>query len=274
MEINKLYQSIKEFNNYHNTSIPLCAAENIISPFTKIPLHGDFQERYIMGSHYDYQENDNFIGSKYLADFYSLLSDICLKLFNAKYVDARTLSGMNCVTTILMALTQIGDKIALLSPQWGGHASMEAVCERLGLQVFDVPYLIDNYDIDYDTLNVIIEQNKIKYILLSPSDIIKPFEIKKLNLENTYLLYDISQIMGFVAASVIGNPLNISNNVVLLGGTHKSLPGPTSGLILTNNEYIHNILDKSINPTFLRNTQMHQVISLLFALVEFDVYGA
>lgn len=274
VKFNQITEYIEQFKKYHKSSIPLCAAENIMSSFTKIPLQGDFQERYIMGSQYDYLETDNFIGSKYLVHFYSLLSEVCERLFEAKYTDARTLSGMNCITTVLMALTQIGDKIALLPADWGGHASMKPVCERLGLHVIDVPYAIDNYDIDYDRLNLMLRQNNIKFILLAPSDIIKPFEIAKLDLENSYLLYDISQIMGLIAAGIIENPLKFSDNIVLLGGTHKTLPGPTSGLVLTNNTHIHNMLVKNINPVFLRNPQMHQIISLLFSLMEFEIFGA
>ncbi len=271
--IDRLIQCVEEFKGFHKSSVPLCAAENVISPFTKIPLSGDFQERYIMGSPYSYSELDNFIGSQYLIQFYSMLSEICRRLFRANYVDARTLSGMNCVTSTLMSLTQIGDKIALLPAEWGGHASMKPVCERLGLQVYDAPYCIHQFDLDYDNLNKMVEQEKVKFILLAPSDIIKPLDVNKLNLQNTTLLYDISQLMGLIAADIIKNPLDISDNIVLLGGTHKTLPGPTSGLILTNNKDIHHALDKNINPVFLRNPQMHQIISLLAALIEFEAYG-
>lgn len=172
-----------------------------------------------------------------------------------------------------MSLTHNGDKIAILSSASGGHPSILPVCERLGLHVIELPYDYINFDLNYEEANYIIETEKIPYILLAPSDIIKPMDIQKLMLDDSILLYDISQIMGLISGKQINNPLKISSNIVLLGGTHKTLPGPASGIIMTNNEEIHQTIEKNINPKYLRHTQMHQVISLLLALIESEVSG-
>ena len=62
-------------------------------------------------------------------------------------------------------------------------------------------------------------------------------------------------------------------NVIMFGGTHKTFPGPASGLILTNEKYLHELMEKEINPKLTRHSQMHQKISLLFALIEFEKFG-
>ena len=49
-KFNEVYRSLLECTVYYRNSLPLCAAENVISSFCKIPLEGDFQERYIMGN--------------------------------------------------------------------------------------------------------------------------------------------------------------------------------------------------------------------------------
>ena len=107
------------------------------------------------------------------------------------------------------------------------------------MHVIELPYDYINFDLNYEEANYIIETEKIPYILLAPSDIIKPMDIQKLMLDDSILLYDISQIMGLISGKQINNPLKISSNIVLLGGTHKTLPGPASGIIMTNNEEIH-----------------------------------
>ena len=61
--------------------LPLCAAENIVSPFSKIPLDTFLQEKYIMGGVIEYQEHSNFIGSKKLYEIYELLVRQCNKLY-------------------------------------------------------------------------------------------------------------------------------------------------------------------------------------------------
>ena len=60
-KLDKIYDTLVECTRYYKESLPLCAAENVISAFAKIPLEGDFQERYIMGSPYSYTPENNFI---------------------------------------------------------------------------------------------------------------------------------------------------------------------------------------------------------------------
>ena len=268
-----LYSNLHKFSHFHENTIPLCAAENVLSDFCKIPLNGDMQERYIMGNYLSYKVDDNFIGSQFLLPVYEMIQNQCEVLFHSKYSDARTLSGMNCLTTLLMALTSLGDKIAILPPEWGGHASFQPVCERLGLIVYHLPYDESVFDIDYESANKLLNDENIPFVLLAPSDILFPLSIEKLDLDGKELLYDISQVMGLIAGRAMTSPLTSIENVVMFGGTHKTLPGPTSGLILTSNDKIHKRLDTSINPKYMRNTQMHQVASLLFALLEMEEYG-
>ncbi len=271
--IQELVNLTESFSSFYNMTLPLCAAENIISSFVKIPLSMGFQERYIVGNTYSYEEGNNFIGSNYLLPFYQMISDKCKSIFHAKYTDARTLTGMNCLMMVLTALSHAGEKIMILGADAGGHASVKPIAERLGLIVEEVPFDYDCQDIDYDVLNDRIDKEKMSYILLAPSDIIHPFEVTRINTDKTTLLYDVSQMLGLIGAGLIDNPLDEIYNCVIFGGTHKTFPGPASGLILTNNKKIHEKLERTINPIYIRHTQMHQKVSLLFALVEFEVLG-
>lgn len=58
-----------------------------------------------------------------------------------------------------------------------------------------------------------------------------------------------------------------------MGATHKTLPGPTCGLIMTNNLDLANQFDTLINPDYLRNSQLHHIFSLILALMELEIYG-
>ena len=91
-----------DISNQENKLLPLCAAENVASPFSKIPLDTFLQEKYIMGGVMEYQNHSNFVGSKKLFKIYELLSRQCNKLYGCKYADARTLSGVNAVMTLLI----------------------------------------------------------------------------------------------------------------------------------------------------------------------------
>lgn len=272
-KIQELVSITDSFTTYYNKTLPLCAAENVISDFANLPLSMGFQERYIVGNTYSYLEDNNFIGSNYLLPFYEMISERCQNIFGAKYTDARTLTGMNCLMIVLMSLAQIGDKILILGSESGGHPSVKPICERLGLVVEEVPYLYKEYDLDYETINARLQKEKIDFILLAPSDIISPLDIQKIKMKDTVLLYDASQLLGLIGAKIIENPLNEIENLVMFGGTHKTFPGPACGLIMTNNEKIHLKLETTINPIYIRHTQMHQKVSLLFSLCEFENFG-
>lgn len=272
-ELNKVYALSKDFRDYHNRALPLCAAENIVSPFANLPLAFGFQERYIMNNTYSFNMDDNFIGCEKLFPYYQMISDSCERIFGAKYTDPRPFTGMQTLDMITKTICKPGDKMMILDKEQGGHASVKPVVERLGVKVYSAPYIQDEYDLDYDEANRIIKDENIGFVLLAPSDLIKPLDVEKIDTSNCVLLWDCSQLLGLIAAGLCPNPLKTMKNIIMFGGTHKTFPGPASGLIMTNEKYLHDLMEKNINPKYLRNSQMHQKISLLFALLEFEEYG-
>lgn len=272
-ELSKVYELSKDFKEYHDRALPLCAAENIISPFANLPLAFGFQERYIMNNTYSFNMDDNFIGCEKLFPYYQMISDACERIFGAKYTDPRPFTGMQTLDMITKTICKPGDKMMILDKQHGGHASVKPVVERLGVEVYFAPYNLDEFDLDYDAANKMIKDNGIGYVLLAPSDLIKPLDVERIDTNNCVLLWDCSQLLGLIAAGLCSNPLRTMKNVVMFGGTHKTFPGPASGLIMTNEKYLHDLMEKNINPKYLRNSQMHQKICLLFSLLEFEEYG-
>lgn len=271
-----LLEICQELKTSEQLLLPLCAAENVTSPFAQIPLDSFLQEKYIMGGVNDYQYSNNFVGSEKLFSIYELLQSQCKKLYDSEYADPRTLSGVNAVTALMMSLFSAGDKILLYEEDCGGHGSMAKICHRLGLKCLYVPFDYSNFDIDYEATNMIIDSEKISGILLCPSDIIKVPRLNRLNLRNAILIFDATQILGLIACNVIENPFDwfsAEDNFIMLGATHKTLPGPTCGLIMTKNKKLADQFDTKINPDYLRNVQMHHIVSLLLALMELEVFG-
>lgn len=272
-ELEKVFDLSKDFKEYHDRALPLCAAENIISPFANLPLAFGFQERYIMNNTYSFNMDDNFIGCEKLFPYYQMISDFCERIFGAKYTDSRPFTGMQTLDMITKTICKPGDKMMILDKEYGGHASVKPVVERLGVKVYFAPYNLDEFDLDYDAANKMIKDEGIGYMLLAPSDLIKPLDVEKINTTNCVLLWDCSQLLGLIAAGLCANPLKTMKNIVMFGGTHKTFPGPASGLIMTNEKYLHDMMEKNINPKYLRNSQMHQKVCLLFSLLEFEEYG-
>lgn len=269
-------KTFKQFEEYKKANIPLCAAENVISDFVKLPLMSSVQEKYVMGGclHFD---DDNFIGGNKIYPIYHLINKQCEKLFNSKYADSRTLSGMNSVTTLLMSMTEPGDTIAITPPNCGGHASIPDICHRLGLKTIDLPYKYEQFNIDYDNINKMLRSTKPTIVLICLSDIVNVPDFSKIDQSlEIPIIYDATQTLGLISGKSIDNPLNSFDDnypFILMGATHKTLAGPTASLIMTRNLKLANKIEKLINPTYLRNTQMHQKISLLFALLESEYFG-
>ena len=64
---------------------------------------------------------------------------------------------------------------------------------------------------------------------------------------------------------------NCKQKFILMGATHKTLPGPTCGLIMTNNLDLAHQFDTLINPDYLRNSQLHHIFSLILTLMELEI---
>lgn len=261
---------------FEKKSLPLCAAETSLSDFVRYPLLSVVQEKYILGSVIKYTKQ-NFIGSHSLFEIYALLTELCKELFHCTYADGRTLTGVNTISNLLMSLFEIGDTIYITSPEYGGHSSMPKICKRLGIHVIEMPYDSINMDFCYDEINKQIKKNNVKGILVCLSDMLFQPDLSKVDLSGeTILIYDATQVLGLIAADKLINFFDLlpkNAPFILTGSTHKTLPGPANGIIMTNSKKLMLRIDEKINPDYLRNTQMHQILSLIFCLEEFSVFG-
>lgn len=268
-EYKQLYRELKEFET---NKIPLCAAETYISDFTKQALISDFEGKY---SFVDANGNDSFIGGTYVHKLNELLKKECQLLFHAKYSNADTITGINCFTVCAMSLLKNTDAVLVTTPEQGGHASIPVILDKLGIHYDPIPYNYSSYQIDYIELNRKIKSGVYNFLIFCQSDIINPPDMSKISLPDSMgIIYDGTQTLGLIASGVIKNPLETVKNIVLIGGSHKTLPAPACGLIMTNCSYYQQYLEKNITPNYLRNTQPNHIAALLLALLEQEKYGA
>lgn len=264
-EFKKIYNDFVEFSR---NKIPLCAAETYLSDFARQGLSSEFEGKYIQGYKNRIIEKDN-IGSDKLYPLLCLTEKICNELFHAKYVDSRTLSGMNCMAILIMALIDKKSTVLITTKEMGGHPSLANILDNLGIQYLPIPYNFSNYQVDYKQLNHILSVQEISFVIFCQSDIICPPDFSKINLpSHTGFIYDASQTLGLIGAQLLDNPLYYFKNSLLIGGTHKTLPGPTCGLIMTNNDAYIQQIDFTISPTLLRNIQPNNIAALCLTLIE------
>lgn len=263
-----------EFMDFNKRKIPLCAAENYTSDFVRQALSSQYEGKYIQGYLDRVVDKDN-IGSDELYKLLSLTNELCKDLFGAKYADSRTLSGMNCLAILIMALITDNSELIITTKEMGGHPSLAAILDRLDISYKPMPYDFSEHQVDYDSLNQLMkETNNLSFVVFCQSDVIDPPDLSKLEIpEGVGIVYDGSQTLGLIAAKLLPNPLEYGDNIILVGGTHKTLPGPTCGLIMTNNENYIKAIDYKISPTFLRNIQPNNIAGLCLALIEQQSVG-
>jgi len=252
--------------------LPLCAAETPISDYVRSFLVDPIHEKYAMGGPM-LPAAENFIGARHVLDLHQLTIDLCRESFGARYADPRPLSGTGAVTNLLMTLSEPGQRVLLQTSASGGHASMTPICRRLGLDVVDLPYDYERFQIDAPACRAIADDS-VDFVLFAPSDILYPPELESLGFaKTTTVIYDATQTLGLIASGHLPCPLDAHPRLVVSAGTHKTLPGPSSGLLLTSNEEIAARLDSELSPKFVRHSHPHHMAALCATLIEHRAIG-
>lgn len=272
--LNKLMNLYEEYKTFDKEKIPLCAAENYVSPFSMQGLISHYEGKYVSG-YIQRDKKKDFIGSDYLEEVLFLANDLAKELFHAKYNDFRSLTGMNTVALMLMSMVKRNTKILITDPKSGGHGSLPKLCRNYGIQYASIPFNYSAMQIDYDSLNQLLaDNNEISYLFFCQSDIIQPPDLRKIILPNDVgIIYDATQTLGLIAGGVLPNPLEQKDNIVLIGGTHKTFPSVTCGYVATNSNEIIQQINQNISPNFLRNVQVNNIISVCLSMIEMLKFG-
>lgn len=248
--LNRLVELYEEYKAFDKEKIPLCAAENYVSPFSMQGLISRYEGKYVSGYIQRDKEKD-FIGSDYLEKVFFLADDLAKELFHAKYNDFRSLTGMNTVALMLMSMMERNSKILITDPASGGHGSLPKLCNNYGIRYDSIPFNYSTMQVDYENLNKLLHNNnEISYLFFCQSDIIQPPDLNQIILpSNVGIIYDATQTLGLIAGEVLPNPLDCQENIVLIGGTHKTFPSVTCGYVATNSEKIIQQINQNISPT-------------------------
>lgn len=265
----QLKQIYEEYVNFDKDKIPLCAAENYVPNYVRNGLSSRYEGKYISG-YIGRDVDKDFIGSDYIEKLLNFANTLGSDIFGAKYCDFRCLTGMNTVALMLMILAKNSRKILITDPFSGGHGSLPKLCINFGVKYESIPYNMDCMQINYDALNDILAKDKdISLLFFCQSDLIQPPDLSKIKIPETVsVVYDATQTMGLIAGKKLANPLSNSNNIILIGGTHKTFPSVTCGFVATNNDELIKKIDTNISPNFLRNIQANNILSVCLSMLE------
>ena len=241
----------------------LIPSENRGSPQMRAMFLADLGNRY--------NAPDRFYrGTKYADELLALTEELARKAFGARYADVRALSGHTADMAVLLALTRAGDRILSVHPDNGGYPGIThlGLGSLLKLENLYYPYDDGAVNIEPKESASLIRSSKPKVVFFGSSFIPFPHPTRRLTqvAEGT-AVYDGSHVLGLIAGGEFQDPLREGCSL-LIGSTHKSLPGPQGGMILSNDVEAFSAVAGKIHPGIVDNIHLDRVAALAVALIE------
>lgn len=244
----ELYAAIAGETKREQDNIELVASENFVSEAVREAQGSVMTNKYAEG----YPHHRYYGGCEYVDIAEDLARERLKKLFDAKYVNVQPHSGSQANMAAIRSLINYGDKILGMSLDAGGHLTHGYHLSFSGKDYHAFSYGVDIETglINYDKVKEIAEIVKPNLIIAGASAYPRKIDFSKFKEiaddVGAYLMVDMAHIAGLVAAGLHQNPLPYAD--VVTSTTHKTLRGPRGGIILSNNEELGKIIDRTIFP--------------------------
>lgn len=267
--LERLNRTVRDHEEWRvRECLNLIPSENRGSDHMRSMLTTDFGNRY--------SAPDKFYrGTKFVDELQALSEEVARKVFNARYADVRPLSGHTADMAVLLSLSEAGDKIISVSPDNGGYPGITylGLGRLLKLENLYFPYDNDAVNIRVKESISVIRSQKPKIVFFGSSFIPFPHPTKQLAAAASGIcVYDASHVLGLIAGGMFQDPLREGCSL-LIGSTHKSLPGPQGGIILSNSEEVFKAVSGKIHPGIVDNVHLNRVAALTVSLLEVMQFG-
>jgi glycine hydroxymethyltransferase len=274
-----------EHHDWFKNSIPLIASENITSPAVDEACSCDFSHRYAEG----WSGHRVYAGCKYIDEVEDICMDLANEYFKSIHADVRPVSGVVANLTMYNAFTSDNNgKMCCMSIVRGGHISHGPRFAKSGREIFgtagttrglNIEYLTfdnDEMNLDIDASAKIIREFKPELVLFGGSVFLFPHPVKELSdiakEVGAKVGYDAAHVAGLIGSGYFQDPLREGADAMTMS-THKTLPGPQHGTLVSNREDLIDTLRSCAFPALLSNHHLHNVAGLAIALAEMLEYG-
>ena len=248
--------------------IELIASENICSKAVLEAAGSILTNKYAEG----YPGKRYYGGCEYVDHIETIAIERAKQLFGAQFANVQPNSGSQMNQAVFLALLQPGDKFMGLDLAAGGHLTHGHPKNQSGLWFTPVPYGVreDDQIIDMDEVARIARENKPKLIIAGGTAYSRFWDFARFreiaDEVGAYLMVDMSHFSGLVAGGAHPSPVQHAH--VVTSTTHKSLRGPRSGIILSNDEAIMKKINSAVFPGLQGGPLMHIVAAKAVAFAE------
>ncbi|AEW99371.1 fluorothreonine transaldolase [Streptantibioticus cattleyicolor] len=252
----------------------LTANETVLSPRARAVLASPLTSRYLL-EHLDMRGpsparlgNLLLRGLDRIGTIEESATEVCRRLFGARYAEFRCLSGLHAMQTTFAALSRPGDTVMRVATKDGGHFLTELICRSFGRRsctyVFD-----DTMTIDLERTREVVEKERPSLLFVDAMNYLFPFPIAELKAiaGDVPLVFDASHTLGLIAGGRFQDPLREGADL-LQANTHKTFFGPQKGIILGNDRSLMEELGYTLSTGMVSSQHTASTVALLIALHE------
>ena len=280
-DVEYIRKQAQKNNKFFAESLPMIASENVISPLCREMLVSDFHGRYAEGT----PGNRYYEGCEFFDNVERRAIELAKKLFNCHYADVRPTAGTTANMAILKALIKPGETAVVLDLANGAHISFGkwGAASLRGINLVSYPFNDEVMNIDVDEAVKLIKKIKPKVALNGRSVFLFPSPIKELaeaaHDVGAPLVYDAAHVLGLIGGKQFQDPLKEGADV-MSGSTHKTLPGPQGGMILSDHtgrteddKKFLQYLNFGVFPGVTSSYHLHHVAAKAIAYAEHLAFG-
>jgi glycine hydroxymethyltransferase len=250
------------------TKIELIASENITSKAVLEATGSVFTNKYAEG----YPGKRYYGGCEYADVVENLAIERAKQLFGCQFANVQPNSGSQMNQAVFLALLNPGDTFMGLDLNSGGHLTHGSPVNMSGKWFNPVAYGVrpDNHLIDMDEVAKIAREHKPKLIIAGGTAYSRVWDFPRFreiaDEVGAWLMVDMSHFSGLVAGGAHPSPFPHAH--VVTTTTHKSLRGPRSGVILTNEEDLAKKFNSAVFPGLQGGPLVHVIAAKAVAFGE------
>ncbi len=229
------------------------------------------------GSFLTYKYAEGYPGRRYYGGCENMdeIEELAIKrareLFKAEHANVQPHSGSQANMAAYFALLEYGDTVMAMDLAHGGHLTHGSPITFSGRSYKFVPYHVhrETGRIDFPEVERLAKEHKPKLIVSGYTAYPRIIDFERFrriaDSVGAKLMVDIAHIAGLVAVGLHPTPVPYAD--VVTTTTHKTLRGPSGGLILCRAEYAKAI-DAAVFPETQGKPLMHAVAAKAVALYE------
>lgn len=249
-------------------------ATNVMNPRAEALLASGIGTRPSLGYPGDKYE----MGLEAIEEIEVMAAELAAEVFDAAYAEIRVPSGAIANLYGFMATTNAGDSIIVPPAAVGGHVThhIDGCAGLYGLTSHAAPINADGYTIDLDGLRKLAFEVRPKLITIGGSLNLLPHPVREIRAiadeVDALVLFDAAHQCGIIAGGAWSNPLDEGAHLMTMS-TYKSLGGPPSGLIVTNDKALAERLDKIAFPGMTANFDAAKSAALAVSMLDWREHG-